>query len=132
LQGGERQWVYSTLSLGEGGIYKKETGEEFKIEKKGIELEAWEWGNKGYSFADLGKHKEALSCYDKALRINPKLAEAHYNKGLSFALLGKQKEAIDALSNFIRLALPQLAEQVEIAENLVGRHDLARRGKSWH
>jgi serine/threonine protein kinase len=66
-------------------IYKKETGEEFKIEKKSIELDAWEWNNKGVSFAELGKHKEA----------------------------------IDALSNFIRLAPPQLAEDVEMAKALI-------------
>ncbi len=34
------------------------------------------WGNKGVSLAHGGKYKEAVACYDRALALNARLAEA--------------------------------------------------------
>ncbi|MGB7637922.1 MAG: tetratricopeptide repeat protein [Nitrososphaeraceae archaeon] len=36
---------------------------------------------------DLGKYNEAIECFDKALKINPKYANALYNKALALGKL---------------------------------------------
>ncbi len=75
-------------------IYFQQTGEEFKVEETPQELEAWGLSNKGVSLANLGKLQEAIACFDRALEINPRNAEAWNNKGVSLANLGKPEEAI--------------------------------------
>jgi hypothetical protein len=40
------------------------------------------WVNRGYALDDLGRHEDALVAYDRALRLNPGLAEAHMNKAM--------------------------------------------------
>jgi len=39
------------------------------------------WFNKGVSLSALGKQEESIKCYEKAIEINPNLAEAWKNKG---------------------------------------------------
>jgi len=70
-------------------LLKKQTGEVIKLQEL-TELEAWELVNKGFSLVSLGKCQEAIACYDKAIEINPRYADAWYNKG---AALGKIAEA---------------------------------------
>ena len=52
---------------------------------------------------NLGKYKEVIDCYDKALEINPKYANAWDNKGSALHELGKYNEAIECYDNAIRL-----------------------------
>ena len=52
------------------------------------------WNNKGVALKELGKYKEALGCYDKALSIDPGLVGAWLNKGAVFGKLGNYKEAL--------------------------------------
>ena len=51
------------------------------------------WLNKGVALAHLGKPREAIECYDKALEINPKLSDAWNNKGVALKALGRYEEA---------------------------------------
>ena len=74
-------------------LFKQKTGEMVKLPEL-KELDAWELANKGFSFSSLGKELEAITCYDKALEINPRYVSAWYNKGFSFASLGRELEAI--------------------------------------
>ncbi len=39
------------------------------------------WNNKGYALYKLGKNDEAITCYDKAIEIDPNSASAWNNKG---------------------------------------------------
>lgn len=41
----------------------------------------------------IGKHNEAIACYDKAIEIDPMYADAWNNKGFSLDELGKYQEA---------------------------------------
>lgn len=50
--------------------------------------------NKGVDLAQLGKHEEAISYYDKALAIEPNAANALSGKANALSNLGKYKEAI--------------------------------------
>jgi eukaryotic-like serine/threonine-protein kinase len=58
------------------------------------ELEAWEWSNKGSSLNSLGRHEEAIRCFDKALEIDPRFAGAWTMKGGSLDRLSRYDEAI--------------------------------------
>jgi tetratricopeptide (TPR) repeat protein len=48
-----------------------------------------------YSLVTLGKHKDALACLDKAIKLNPNFADAWDMKGFILARLGKYEEALD-------------------------------------
>lgn len=56
------------------------------------------WNSKGADFARKGFHKEALACFEKAIKCNPNSAKAWYNKGTSLCVLGLAGE--DALHCF--------------------------------
>ena len=51
------------------------------------------WYNKGTILGKLGRSREAIECFDKALEINPDNAYAWYNKGTILGKLGKYKQA---------------------------------------
>lgn len=46
------------------------------------------WINKGANFARKGFHKEALNCFNNAIKCNPNNSKAWYNKGTSLSILG--------------------------------------------
>ncbi len=48
----------------------------------------------GLRFQQLGQHEKAKNYYDKALRLNPKYADAYNNRGNAKNDLGKHQEAI--------------------------------------
>ena len=48
---------------------------------------------KGLSLAELGRHAEAIDCYDRGLEIDPKDHFAYSNKGISLDMLGRHDEA---------------------------------------
>jgi tetratricopeptide (TPR) repeat protein len=47
------------------------------------------WNNKGYALANLGKYKEAIKCYDRAIKVDPNNAEAWCSKGSTLHKLNK-------------------------------------------
>jgi len=68
--------------------------EKMKKEKKATKKEI-KWLIKGLELDDIGKSKEAIECYNKALEINPRFADAWNNKGAALDDIGKSKEAIE-------------------------------------
>ncbi len=60
-----------------------------------IKLGSYEYlNNLGNAFSSEEKYQDAITCYDKALIINPKMEKILYNKGITLAELGKHNEAI--------------------------------------
>ncbi|MYK18021.1 tetratricopeptide repeat protein [Candidatus Poribacteria bacterium] len=57
----------------------------------------------------LGRHEEAISDLNEAIRLLPNYAEAYFTRGVSKANLGRHEEAISDLNEAIRL-LPNYAE----------------------
>jgi len=55
-----------------------------------------------------GDHREALKWYDRAIQLNPKLAEAWAHKGLELVRLGHTKEALHYTLRSVKIA-PQKA-----------------------
>jgi len=67
------------------------------------ELRAWEWTNKGNSLDSLGRHEEAILCYDQALELDPHNAVIWSNKGGSLHSLGRYEEAIRCCDQALEL-----------------------------
>ncbi len=61
------------------------------------------WANKGNELVENGRYAEAIQCYDKALEINPKLADIWNNKGLAHARTGVYAVAIQCYDKAIEL-----------------------------
>ena len=74
------------------GLVKKSGGVVIALPEIN-ELTAWEWNGKGFSLANLGRHDEAMACYDRALEIDPRDALAWNNKGTGLLELGRREEA---------------------------------------
>ena len=75
-------------------IYESLSGEAAPRPRAGIDLEAADYSNKGMSLDNLGRHDEALTCFERALEINPRLAMAWSNKGNALVRLGRPAEAL--------------------------------------
>jgi len=67
-------------------------------------LEAKKFMKQGLASYTLGKYEEAISSYEKAIELDPKLVFAWNDKGTALDNLGKYEEAINAYDKAIDLA----------------------------
>lgn len=58
----------------------------------------------GLALAKRGDHAAAIACFDRAIAINPVLAEAYYRRGLAYFDLGQLQQASFDYSRAIDLA----------------------------
>ena len=70
---------------------------------------AVEWFNEGDNLISEGSYEEALEAFERAIRLDPQLAEAWGNKGAALNALGRFEEALTAFDKAIEIN-PQLAE----------------------
>jgi hypothetical protein len=97
-------------------FYKK----YFKRENENANLKYAEfWYKKGIELHENGKYQDAISCYDKAIEINPKFAKAWYNKGVTLHKLGKYSEARNSFENFIKYAKPEDKDEVKKVKKII-------------
>ena len=75
-------------------LYNDLTGERYAIVGKKETFTDLDWSNKGMALDELGKHSEAIVCFNQALEINPKYEGAWNSKGLALKKLGNLEEAI--------------------------------------
>ena len=65
--------------------------------------EALDWYKKGNELYAAGRHEEAISCFDKALKLHPRLARAWAARGLACNALRQYPEAIRCYDEALRL-----------------------------
>jgi len=65
--------------------------------------EAQAWYSKGNELYGGGRYEEANSCFDKALKFNPRLASAWAGKGLANNALGRYQDAVHCYDESLRL-----------------------------
>ncbi len=100
-------------------LCKKQTGEVVRLPEK-EELEVGDWLNKGFSLSALGKHQEAIDCYNKALEINPNFASAWSNKGSILGKQGRYEEELKCYDRAIEID-PKYVSAWYNKGNLLGR-----------
>ena len=66
-----------------------------------IEVEAW--NGKGLAFRALGRNREALACYDRALKNDPQKADVWCNKGNAFFAESRHAEALQCFDKAVAL-----------------------------
>jgi tetratricopeptide (TPR) repeat protein len=61
------------------------------------------WMNRGGLYSTYGSYQAAVSAYQKALALEPGLAEAHFQMGVAYAELGADEAALKAIDRAIDL-----------------------------
>jgi Serine/threonine protein kinase len=84
-------------------IYEALTGQATSKPATGKELDAIGLSNKGISLTELGRHEEAIGCFDRAIALQPHDAGTHYSKGVTLWRLGRHEEAICCYDRAIAL-----------------------------
>ncbi|CAD8129735.1 unnamed protein product [Paramecium sonneborni] len=59
--------------------------------------------NKGSALEELKQYKDAIVCYDKAINLNPKNANAYNNKASALHEMKQYKKAIEFHDNALSL-----------------------------
>lgn len=68
-----------------------------------VSMTAEAWNGKGMSFWTLGRHEEAIVCFDNALEIDPRPTHFWQNKGVALVSLGRYEEAIACYSQGLKI-----------------------------
>lgn len=66
-------------------------------------LDVGEWNGKGTALAALHRFEEAVSCYDCALEIDPRLTQVWSNKADALTKLGKLDEAVSCCDRALEI-----------------------------
>jgi tetratricopeptide (TPR) repeat protein len=87
------------------------------------------WSNRGATLRSLGRDEEAISCYKKALEIDPRDVLAWHNQGNTFHSLGQYEEAISCADRTLELDPMNAAAWNNKANSLscLGRYEEAIR-----
>lgn len=61
------------------------------------------WNNRGADLFSLGRYKQAISAFDRAIRVNPRYTEAYSNRGAAYDALNQPDRAVLDYTQAIRL-----------------------------
>jgi tetratricopeptide (TPR) repeat protein len=100
-------------------LLQRQTG-EVMVPPRLEEFEIAEWNNKGTSLTSLGRHEEAVSCYDKALELDPRQVTVWNNKGSSVDSMGHHEEAISCCEQALELDPSLVAAWINKGNGLHG------------
>jgi tetratricopeptide (TPR) repeat protein len=95
--------------------YKTENERNLRLKAEKQATNAEEWIRKGKALGKLGKNKDALDCFEKALRINPELADAYFLQGVAFYQLKSFKKAKASWQKFLEKA-PKDSSNIQLAK----------------
>ncbi len=100
------KYVGEAIKLNPNSSYAKDLKQAIfeKIQENSVGVPLFkEWFGKGCAFWESGKYQEAISCYDEAIKINPKDAFTWYVKGRSFFELGSYEQAVGCYNKTLEL-----------------------------
>jgi tetratricopeptide (TPR) repeat protein len=61
------------------------------------------WANKGRTLRVMGRHLEAVKCYDKAIACDPSKATPWHNKGNCLSDMERNEEALACFEKAVEL-----------------------------
>jgi len=113
--------AYSALA----GLYnqQKKFAESAKISARAAELGGEGGGNaaavlnQGISHWNAGQYPEAKAQFERATKLDPKLADAFYRLGMANVNLGQLPDAVTAFEEYLKLA--PTGEHVEITKGIL-------------
>ena len=73
------------------------------------------WNHRGRSLYALGNFEQGLKCYDQALDKDSRFAFARFNNALAEQKLGRKIEAARSFQQFLAIAPPHFATQIQNA-----------------
>jgi len=73
------------------------------------------WNGRGVTYLRQGRLDDALANFERALAIDPRYALAKFNKAAVEEKLGRPADAATSLKQFLALATPNLATQIQQA-----------------
>ncbi|GEM_PF-1415111 len=85
------------MSLKEQRAKQKQRNQEKKAQRRGELTPADKLVNQGTAYAKQALYDQALECYNQAIQLNPKLAEAYVNRGNFYR---KQENYSQALADY--------------------------------
>jgi molecular chaperone DnaK len=92
---------------------------------------AEDWVAKGRMLGELGKHEEALECFQGALEAYPTFARAYFYKGIALDKLKRVEEAKESWRAFVRIAPPEEISRIELARKWIADEDaLVKRARA--
>lgn len=88
------------------------------------------WYERGRALIELGRHKEAVTAFDQAVRLRPDYPEVWNDKGWALIELGEYEEAVNALEQALRRKpnYPDAWYNKGLALGKMKQHEAA---KSW-
>jgi len=98
----ERFGTFQELRAALEPILERKTGRKFEIPQFTGKTAAF-WNNKGGSLAALGRHEEAIRCYDTALELEPRSPKVWNNKGSALSALARRKEALECFDKALAI-----------------------------
>jgi len=90
---GKRHQNFTSINSNLQDLLLRKTGELISMPEQ-KQLDGWELRNKGVSLVSLGRHEEAIVCFDGALDINPQDSFTWNNKGAALTNLNRHLEAL--------------------------------------
>ncbi|MFA6110415.1 MAG: serine/threonine-protein kinase [Candidatus Latescibacterota bacterium] len=99
----ERYEGFAQLRQALATIHHELTGEPPRSMAAGLKVDESDWTHRGASLALLGRHEEALTCYERALALDPRLVLALSHQGVSLAALGHHADALRSFKRALRL-----------------------------
>src|SRR5437773_8620494 len=122
-----------------GNLYIREKGDletGGKFIRKALEIkpnDAWALNSLAAGFQKKGQTREAVDCFDKAIKANPEFANQYYGKALALAQDGQSQAASDTLTQLFAEAKMQDARSqpvfdgarelyVTLQRKLAGQH----------
>jgi len=114
----ERYVSFAELRGAREPMLERKTGMRINTPQGGEKIVDF-WMLKGGSLETLGRHEEALKCYDQALAIDPHNAQARYTKAGAEYALARWREALSSYRQFVQSAPAQESKEMAAARKRI-------------